>query len=383
MLKNMQMPNNQSSEAILKQLRHVAAMVMQAAEADTMEQLLQNIAHIARELIGARYAALGVPDHKGGLRYFQVSGMSNEQIRNIEHTPIGLGLLGKMMRDATPLRLDHMHHHPEAVGFPEGHPHMESFIGVPIKLRDQLYGIFYLTEKDDDTPFTEDDQWLLEIMSGYVALAIAEKNLQEQRRQLALMREREQIGMTLHDGVIQSIYALGMRLDLAQRTDGVSDQDIRETLTGLNNVIEDIRNAIYQLKDDNSDILNLRPRFQRILSQLYIPKQTSISFNFPDHNRALPNDLLDALELMTTECLSNVIRHANATHIEITISYATDHIKISIQDDGDGFDPNQLEKQTGLGLRNLQRRTRIHGGSLQLESEPGCGTLVEIQLPLT
>jgi len=382
MLKKRIMPDKQSSDQILQQLRQVATMVIEAANADSMEQVLQNIAHNARELIGAKYAALGVPDQKGGLRYFKVSGLSGEEIEKIDHPPVGLGLLGKMMRDAHPMRLEHMEGHPDTVGFPEGHPHMDAFMGVPIKLGEKLYGIFYLTDKKNQEPFTEDDEWLLEIMSGYAAMAIAEKQLQIQHRQLSLMREREQIGMALHDGVIQSIYALGMRLDLAKRRDDIAVQDINAALEGLNQIIEDIRDAIFQLKERNTEPVTLRLRIQRILEQLYIPPEVEVDVRLPDHPLPIGPDTLDSLEMMLNECVSNILRHANATEIHITAHDTTQHISITVEDNGIGFDPSELESQSGLGLRNLKRRANLHGGSIKINSEPEHGTRIRIRFPL-
>jgi signal transduction histidine kinase len=382
MLKKRIMPDKQTSDQVLHQLRHIAKLVMEAANADSMEQVLQNIAHNARELIGARYAALGVPDQKGGLRYFKVSGLSEDEIELIDHPPVGLGLLGTMMRDAHPMRLEHMETHPEAVGFPEGHPRMDSFMGVPIKLGDKLFGIFYLTDKIDQQPFTEDDVWLLEIMSGYAAMAIAEKQLQQQQRQLTLMREREQIGMALHDGVIQSIYALGMRLDLAKRQENISFDVVDSTLDGLNQVIEDIREAIFQLKKRNTEPITLRLRIQRILAQLYIPPDVNVYINLPEHVLPIDLDVLEALEMMLNECVSNILRHADATEISITAHDTTEYISILVKDNGIGFDPEELATQSGLGLRNLKRRANLHGGSIDVQSQPGEGTRIRIRFPL-
>jgi len=381
MLKKSQMPDKHSAEDILKQLRQVATMVIEAAEADTIEQVLRNIAHIARELIGAKYAALGVPNSEGGFQFFQVSGMSRSEIQRIDHPPVGLGLLGKMLEDADPMRLKHMAEHPSSVGFPEGHPKMDSFMGVPIKLGNQLHGIFYLTDKENGELFTEDDEWLLEILSGYVAMVIAEKLLQDQRRQITLMREREHIGMALHDGVIQSIYALGMRLDVARRTGNITEDDVDFALNGLNQVIEDIRGAIFQLRDQNNNTLTLRRRFQRVLSQLYLPEGLEVALDLPEHPILLPGKMYEALEMMVTECLSNVIRHANASHVVITVRDTAKTIQVVVADDGDGFDRQHLEQHSGLGLRNLERRARIHGGSVTLKSIPDEGTTVKIRMP--
>lgn len=377
----MQTTSSKTPEEILRQLRQVAMMVMQAAEADTLEQLLQRIAHTARELIGARYAALGVPDYKGGLAFFKVSGITEEQIRQIPHQPVGLGLLGMIMRRKEALRIPSIKAHEHAVGFPEGHPEMEALLGVPVQLGEQLFGIFYLTEPIGKPEFTEDDQWLLEIMAGYAALVIAEKHLHDQRRQISLMREREQIGMTLHDGVIQSIYALGMRLDLARRKGHIPPEEINNTLLGLNQVIEDIRHAIFHLREDTQDAISLRQRLQRVIAQLYIPSNVSVSIEDNHHSLLLSPETADTIELMTNECISNAVRHASAKNITITIKDRATDVEVVIQDNGVGFDVEALKKHNGLGLKNLERRARMHGGSVYVESQPQKGTKVHIVLP--
>lgn len=376
------MTKQRTPDEILKQLHTVATMVMKAAEADSLELMLQRIADIARQLIGVKYAALGVPDQKGGLKFFKVSGLSKEKIRDISHPPVGLGLLGMIMREKEAVRVDKIEGHTNSVGFPEGHPHMTSLLGVPIQLGDQLFGIFYLTDKLDGQSFTEDDQWLLEIMAGYAALVIAEKYISTQRRQITIMQEREQIGMALHDGVIQSIYAIGMRLDLAQRQNQVTSEDIGQTLMGLNQVIEDIRSAIFQLRDDSQQALTLRRRLNKVISQLYIPDEINVSLNFPEHTIPISENVMEALEMMANECLSNVIRHAKATEILITARDNGSYIELTVSDNGVGFPIDDLDHHQGLGLKNLERRARIHGGSVEIQSAKSNGTTVVIQIPL-
>ncbi|MEO0561584.1 MAG: GAF domain-containing sensor histidine kinase [Chloroflexota bacterium] len=375
------MVKRRSSEDLLRQLRQVAQTVVHAVAVDTLEELLQNIAVTARELIGARYAALGVPDDRGGLKYFKVSGMSDDEIEQIAHPPVGLGLLGKLMEDPDPLRLPHMSEHPAAIGFPEGHPRMDRFMGVPIKVNGKLYGIFYLTDKDNDEPFSEDDQWLLEILAAYAALVIAQKNLQEQRDELTVMRERQAIAMALHDSVIQSIYGLGMRLDLARRSGNVTEEDLRATLDGLNQVIEDIRAFIFRIRPGD-DTLTPERRLRRLLGEIYTPPETSVEMELGEMPVSPPDTLMETAEMMIYECISNAVRHGQAENVRIRVHKLGEKLEIIIEDNGIGFDTDKLMSQSGLGIRNLTRRARMFGGIVDVDSAEGEGTTVTIRLSL-
>ena len=109
-----------------------------------------------------RYAALGVPDGKGGLRYFKVAGMTPEQIAQLDHLPVGKGLLGAVMTDRNNIRLENMADDQRSAGFCPAHPVMTSFLGVPIQVGQQLFGILYLCDRVDGQPFSEQDEWLVE-----------------------------------------------------------------------------------------------------------------------------------------------------------------------------------------------------------------------------
>ncbi len=145
-----------------------------------LTEVLTRIVRGACDLVGARYGALGVlsPDGKG-LMEFVAEGMSAEQLDGLCHPPRGHGLLGLLIRDPRPLRLDDLHDHPESVGFPEGHPPMTSFLGVPIPVRGQVFGNLYLTEKLDGTPFTDDDETLVVALAASAGIAIENARLYE------------------------------------------------------------------------------------------------------------------------------------------------------------------------------------------------------------
>jgi signal transduction histidine kinase len=372
-------PENNEQD-VLNQLREIAESVMYAAEGGTIEQVLERIAHVSRSLVHARYAALGVPDGRGGLRYFKVSGITQEQIREIPHLPVGRGMLGVIMRDREVVRLEKISDDPRSCGFPPGHPPMESMLGVPIQVGTQLLGILYLCDREDGQPFDERDQWLVETMAGYAALAIAGAQLTEQQGRLSTLEERQRIGMELHDGVIQSLYAVGMHLDLMRYGGNIRSEDLGEIIGQLNQVIEDIRRYILNLRAARVGTIN--DYFREMLGRLYIPSTLQVEINAPDEPPPFAETTFAGICQIANEAISNAVRHADATCIVISTLYDQQRFQITITDDGKGFDLEAAQGNSGLGLRNMEQRARLYGGHVTIQSEPGQGTTLTITVPV-
>lgn len=368
---------------ILSRLKDIASAVMYASEGDTLNEVFKRIADASRELVQAKYAALGIPDGSGGLKHFAVSGMSEEEIREMDGYPRGKGLLGAIMEENKPLRVECLHNHQRSIGFPPNHPHMTHFLGVPIRLGDRLFGMLYLCDRINGEPFSKNDETLIEMMAGYAALAIVNSQARQQEKRLALLEERERISMELHDGVIQSLYAIGMQLELL-RTAGraPSDGEYKQVLYSLDHVIEDIRSYIQDLARRNFQQKTMHESLEEILSRLCIPHSLQVQVHAPHYPIPVSPIVYEAACQMTHEAVSNVLRHADAHSLEVSAGHHGSYLQISIVDDGHGFDLGELKKRSGLGLRNMQQRAQLHGGTVEIDSEPGRGTAVIISLPL-
>jgi GAF domain-containing protein len=133
--------------------------------------VLQRITEAAVELVGARYGALGVIGPDGKLEQFIHVGLDAATAASIGPPPTGLGVLGELIHDPRPIRMEHLSEDPRSVGFPPNHPTMDSFVGVPIRIRDQVYGNLYLTEHAGGA-FTEEDTELLEALAATAGIAI-------------------------------------------------------------------------------------------------------------------------------------------------------------------------------------------------------------------
>ncbi|MCA0453542.1 MAG: GAF domain-containing protein [Chloroflexi bacterium] len=367
---------------VLGTLKNIAEAVILAAEAGTLKQVLQQIAYVAKQLVHSRYAALGVPSEHGTMKYFEVAGLTPDEVQSIAHPPIGRGLLGVIMNEREILRLEHMQDDPRSAGFPENHPYMDRLLGVPVQAGTQLFGMLYLTDRLDDLPFTENDQWLVESLAGYAALAIAGSRLSEQHSRLTLLEERERVGMELHDGIIQSLYAIGMQLQLLRLAKQEVSDDLVKVTHGIDMVIEDIRHYILNLKVANYEQQTIHACLKDVLVRLHIPETLKVQINAPDRQPPFAPPVVEAVCQIAYEAISNIIRHSQATEAVIDVSEDVKQFQMVVRDNGKGFAEGTTSKRGGLGLQNIAQRARIYGGDVKIESKQGAGTRLTLVLPI-
>jgi two-component system, NarL family, sensor histidine kinase DevS len=163
-----------------QRLRILLDDVVGIASRLSLDETLHRIVEAGRQLVDARYAALGVLGEHGGLQEFITSGVEESVATEIGHLPEGLGILGLLIDQPKPLRLEDLNVHPAAHGFPPGHPPMRSFLGVPITVRRKVFGYLYLSEKIDWPEFDEDDEQLVVALAGAAGIAIDNARLYEQ-----------------------------------------------------------------------------------------------------------------------------------------------------------------------------------------------------------
>ncbi|HVB70266.1 MAG TPA: GAF domain-containing protein, partial [Acidimicrobiales bacterium] len=236
---------------VAKIRRLMDAVLMIEADIE-LPVLLRHILEEACSLVDARYGALGVlNEERSALDQFLTVGITEEEERAIGARPTGRGVLGLLITDPEPLRLDDLGSHPQSYGFPAGHPPMKSFLGVPIRVRSsaEIYGNLYLTEKQGASAFNDQDEALVEALALAAGIAIENTRLHDQVRLLSVLDDRERIGRDLHDRVVQRLFAVGLGLQAAQR---LSEPDlVRERLgrsiDDVDATIAEIRTTIFEL----------------------------------------------------------------------------------------------------------------------------------------
>jgi len=377
-------------EANERKLRAQLEALNEAAIAITAElsldRVLQRIVALARDLANARYGALGVPDAQGGLEQFVTSGMTAEEVKHVGHLPRGEGLLGLLLREPHPIRVADIGADPRSAGFCENHPPMRSFLGVPIVSHGRLLGNLYLTDKIDAPEFDASDERLITMLAAHAAIAIDNARLYREVGRLAVIEERERIGMELHDGIIQSIYAVGLTLEYASLVLDEQPQAARERLgqaiAALNDVIRDIRSYILDMrpqrfagKDLAAGLRDLARAFRAntfINVDLQVDQETSTAL---DQNRAT------GLLHIAQEGLANVAKHARARTVSLSLLRDGDTLILELKDDGAGFDPLTVTPYAGHGMRNMEERARLLKGEWRVESAPGAGARIQVRVP--
>jgi signal transduction histidine kinase len=349
----------------------------------SLERVLQIIVDSVRPLVGARYAALGIPDDRGAMERFITSGMSEERRVSIGHPPRGLGLLGLSVQQGESVRIDDIAADPRSVGFPPEHPPMHTFLSVPVKVEGRAIGNLYLTDRLDGRPFNEDDEWLVESFARHAGLAIHNARMHEELRQLAVLQERERIAQDLHDGSIQSLYAVSlaledteelMAIDLEQATDRID-----RAIESIHGTIQEIREFIMGLDPDARTAVDLLSGLAALTDEFERSTLIEVELSSDPDVPLDPDESLQLIQL-TREAMSNVARHAEATKVLVNVEDRRELLRLSIIDDGRGFDTTKAQRPGHHGLTNMNARAESLGGSLSIDSNDD-GTRVVFEMP--
>lgn len=373
--------------------RQTAALVeagLALASELELDALLQRIADLAREVVGARYAAVGVVGDDGLLLRFVYSGVDQATANLIGDLPHGRGLLGVLVEGGRPLRMRHISDHPESYGFPPNHPPMESFLGVPIIVRDQTFGRLYMTEKEGAPEFSKDDERIAMTLAAQAGVAIHNANLLEEitarSEELAVLEERDRISKELHDGVIQAIYSVGLSLQgamtLVDRDPEATKKRMDDAIATLDNVVRDVRSYIFALQPKAVEERGLKTAIEELTRDLEVNTLAETTVQLSDAAlRALPPSATSNVIQIVREILSNIARHAQASEVWVSCAITGgDRFVMTIEDNGVGFDPASVRR--GHGLTNIQERAaRIQGDLKILERDPR-GTVHIVTVPV-
>jgi len=349
-----------------------------------LSPVLHHITEAACTLVDARYGALGVVGDDQRLTQFISIGVGPETVERIGHFPEGRGILGLLIRDPKPLRLRNLREHPQSYGFPPNHPAMRSFLGVPICLRDEVFGNLYLCDKTSADEFTEEDEELVVSLAATAAVAVENSRLHDRLQDLAVLRDRERIARDLHDKVIQRLFAVGMRLQaIARLSDARSTSDrLVEAVDELDGIISEIRGTIFELAIRPSDRPALSASVLALVDEAVRPAglEPAVHLDHALDTRVSPA-LGDEVLAVLRETLTNVVRHAGAHHVDVDVA-VDDAVTVRVVDDGTGVDPARRRTRLGHGLRNLDDRARARGGTFVVRPGPGGGTAVEWRVPV-
>jgi signal transduction histidine kinase len=369
-----------------RRLRELLGAVLALSSDLDQPSTLRRIVQAAVDLVDARYGALGVLDDTGTrLAQFITVGIDEAGHRLIGDLPEGHGLLGSLIVDAKPLRLPDLREHPDSYGFPPHHPPMRSFLGVPVRVRDEVFGNLYLTDKTTAEAFTDVDEELVVGLAAAAGVAIENSRLLTRVQSFALVEDRERIARDLHDTVIQRLFATGLSLQgtarLVRTDPNMAVDRIEAAVDDLDLTVKHIRSAIFGLESSRtSHGAGLRDRLLALGREAAgaLGFEPRLYFDGPVDS-ALADGVAADLLATVREALSNVARHARASSVEVEV-IVTDHVVLRVVDDGIG--PPAAGTPRGHGLKNMEARATQQGGRFELRAG-ATGAVLEWQVPLT
>ena len=368
-----------------RQLRRLLDAVLLVGSQLELLDVLQNIAEVATELVDASYGALGVLDESGTrLAQFLTVGIDEAGRKAIGNLPEGHGILGLLIVDPKPLRLPDLHEHPDSFGFPPNHPPMTSFLGVPVRVRDQVYGNLYLCDKHGGDVFTDVDEEMTIAIAAAAGIAIDNARLHARIADLAMFEDRERIARELHDTVIQRLFATGLSLQGTVRMSEKPEviERLQQAVDDLDDTVRDVRSAIFELHTARVPGRSLRQELLGIAAESARALAFEPVVRFDGPIDSLTDDTVaDHVVAIVREGLANVARHAQASSAEVSVTAVDGQLVVLVLDDGRG--PGTGTGTGGRGLENIVARAAKLGGNALLRARPSGGSELIFEVPLS
>jgi signal transduction histidine kinase len=256
---------------------------------------------------------------------------------------------------------------------------------IPLETSENLVGVLSVATRNK-TPIDERDIRLLTAVANWAALAIENARLHQNARRLAVLEERERIGMDLHDGIIQSIFGVGLSLEnvshLVKENPQKAQEGIKHSIEDLNQTIRDLRSYILDLRPRQLNGEGLMDGLRRLISEYRAHTLAEAALTGPKEPLDdLPQSHSLALFHICQESLANAAKHAAAKHVEVSVWVTSERVLMEVQDNGRGFESEKMNSSIGHGLANMRTRARNVGGEVDISSSPNEGTTVLAWVP--
>jgi signal transduction histidine kinase len=350
-----------------------------------LDSVLQRILRTARKLAGARYGALGVPDGKGGFDRFITVGISERLARLIGDLPRFHGVLGVLLRDGKSIRVADLRRHPDFSWYPEHHPEMKEFLGVPIRHRGDTLGEIYLSGNPAGK-FSARDQRIVEILASHAGVAIATAGLYSRGQSLAIMEERQRVARELHDAVSQTLFSM-MYAARAAALSAPDDPTAAGTALSLladqsAAALSEMRGLVYALRPKSLERDGLAATLTDLATGLQRAHQADIEVRVQG-KPVLAFDQELALLRIAQEAMQNALKHAGGAPIVVVLRHRKAGTELVVSDSGPGFDTEELPRTLRtMGLITMRERAADIHASLSISSGDG-GTEIRVFLPVS
>jgi len=365
-------------ERWLDALRSITAEILTGSNTDSV---LHRIAADARELANADLATIvsptGIP---GELTVSAASGDGHARLEGLA-VPAGRSISGDVMRSGQPAFFDDAG--VEGNAFPAiiRAGRIGPAIFVPLRVRGEATGTLMVANRRGRARFGRSTVRLVETFADQASVAIEYSRAQADQQRLDLMDERERIAKELHDGIIQSLFAVGMGLQGTALMTGSADvaDRIERAVGELDRVIRDLRNYIFGLRPGILADRTLAAALKMLGDEVRIDSRLDVKVDVePEAASLLASRSHDIVQL-TREALSNVARHAAAHRAWVRLASSDGKVVLTVEDDGVGFDPRS--RTAGNGLRNMRGRAAALQGDLRITARGGGGTRLRLTVP--
>jgi signal transduction histidine kinase len=377
----------------------------------SLEAVLQAVVDAAREVLDARYAALGVFDPTSAeLKRFVTSGLEPGEVALIGAPPRGKGILGLLLTDPRPLRLADLRRHPKSHGVPAQHPVMTSFLGVPIMGRKGAIGNLYLTEKVGAAEFSGDDEAIAVLLAAQAAVALENAELHEESARLVrevrtIQASRDRFFAMINHELRNALTAVYGWADLLLRKLGPEPPRAGREVYEASERTLALLNDLLDLSRIEAERLRPSPRetdAARLLTDAVTalePAATKRGVRVVAHGVRAPVPCVtdpQRVRQVLINLLSNAIRYSPSEDT-VTVTLAADdtRLRFEVADRGPGIPPSELtrifeafarggstdERGTGLGLTLSRQLALLLGGDLRVTSQPGAGATFILDLP--
>jgi signal transduction histidine kinase len=373
----------------LGELYQVSQAVLSVNRQMSVRDVLQVIVRSARSLVGARYAALGVPDEGDSFAEFVVDGMSAEQWQAIGPLPRRHGMLAVLLNEGQPERLADIRADPRFEGWPAAHPDMSHFLGVPVRDGDRVLGIIFAANKIPAAAasrgFTGRDEEILSLFAAHAAIALTNARLYERSRELSVLQERSRLARELHDAVTQKLFSIRAHARAAAVLAGRDPADLARVRSEIDVIgtlgaeaHAELRAVIDGLAPPDLEAAGLAGSMRSYVVLAGRAYGIPVAFTAADLP-ALGTPVEAALYRVGQEALHNALRHAGAGSVRVALSRTGRRVVLEVADDGHGFAPGM--PSGGLGLASMRERAAAAGGALTVRSGPA-GTQVRMTVPI-
>jgi signal transduction histidine kinase len=401
-------PAETPATAYRQQLESLYSISIEIARLHEMPQVLDRALGCCLELTRSAFGFIGLLNGRDEMDVAAIKGFEPSDpdfYDNFRLIPVRPSVFGVVITDGRSNVSNDVLHDPDRVGQPRGHPPVRTFMGVPLQVGERVMGMIGVANKPDG--YTVDEERLLSTFANQVAVAIENarlygdqrrmidelevlhRNLSQAEREQVLRQERERIAAELHDRIEQAIFTLGLKVNAILERGPVAEP----VASGLGEVrqlaihtSESVREAIFALSLPRPAADGLLSELQRLVRQAGRSEALEADLVVSGRPRRLGSESEQTLYTVAGEALSNVVRHARARRVLVSLRYSDDHVDLVIQDDGVGASEQVLrtyqDSGTHFGMKRSRRRVEDEGGSFEVGNGEESGFAVRARLPV-